>query len=71
MFDGLVVTCPTWWRGTKMCLGYERICTSHIKEQNLTVRMQNRRLIQLTNGFSKKWANLKAALALHLWTHIA
>jgi hypothetical protein len=27
--------------------------------------MQLRRLTRLTNGFSKKWANLKAALALY------
>ena len=28
------------------------------------MRMQMRRLTRLTNGFSKKWENLKAALAL-------
>ncbi len=43
----------------------ERISTSHIERQNLTVRMQVRRLTRLTNAFSKKWENLKAALALH------
>lgn len=42
-----------------------RICTSHIERQNLTMRMQIRRLTRLTNAFSKKWANLKAALAIH------
>jgi len=42
-----------------------RICTSHIERQNLTMRMQIRRLTRLTNAFSKKWANLKAALALY------
>src|SRR5208282_5611561 len=44
---------------------YERICTSHVERQNLTVRMQIRRLTRLANAFSKKWDNLKAAIALH------
>ena len=29
------------------------------------MRMQMRRLTRLTNAFSKKWVNLKAALALY------
>lgn len=43
----------------------EKICTSHIERQNLTMRMQMRRLTRLTNAFSKKWENLNAALALY------
>lgn len=42
----------------------ERICTSHVERQNLTMRMQIRRFTRLTNGFSKKWENHWAALCL-------
>jgi len=55
----------------------ERICTSHIERANLHIRMQMRRFTRLTNAFSRKRDNLRAALALHFaaynftWMHSA
>jgi hypothetical protein len=43
----------------------EGICTSIVERQNVTMRMQIRRLTRLTNAFSKKWENLWAALCLY------
>lgn len=42
-----------------------KISTSHVERQNLTVRMHLRRFTRLTNAFSKKLSNMKAALAIH------
>lgn len=41
------------------------ISTSLVERQNLTMRMSMRRFTRLTNGFSKKLENLKAAVSLH------
>jgi len=43
----------------------QRICTSHIERQNGSLRQWCKRLTRLTYAFSKKWENLRAALALH------
>jgi hypothetical protein len=42
----------------------ERICTSIVERSNLSTRMATRRFTRLTNGFSKKWENHWAAVAL-------
>lgn len=43
----------------------KHISTSYVERQNLTMRMAMRRFTRLTNAFSKKLDNLKAAIALH------
>lgn len=54
-----------------------KICTSHVERLNLHVRMMGRRFTRLTTGFSRKHANLRAAVALFVasynftWMHSA
>jgi transposase-like protein/IS1 family transposase len=43
----------------------DRICTSHVERSNWTLRGHLRRFTRLSNGFSRKKANLRAALALY------
>jgi transposase-like protein/IS1 family transposase len=43
----------------------DRICTSHIERANWTLRGHLRRFTRLSNGFSRKKENLRAALALY------
>lgn len=43
----------------------KKVFTSHVKCQNLTMRIGMRRFARLTNGFSKKIENLEYAVALH------
>jgi Integrase core domain len=45
----------------------DRAGTSHVERKNGTLRQWCKRLTRLTYAFSKSWANLKAALALHFW----
>lgn len=45
----------------------DRISTSYVERQNLTMRMGMRRFTRLTNGFSKKLRNHAAAVSLHFF----
>jgi hypothetical protein len=43
----------------------DRISTSYVERQNLTMRMGMRRFTRLTNGFSRQVENLAHAVSLH------
>lgn len=45
------------------------VSTSFIESHNLTMRMRNRRLTRLTNGYSKKLANHMHALSLYFMAY--
>jgi hypothetical protein len=45
----------------------DRASTSHVERKNGTLRQWCKRLTRLTYAFSKSWAKLQAALALHFW----
>jgi IS1 family transposase len=44
-----------------------KVCTSYVERNNLNIRMHLRRFTRLTNAFSRKLSNLKAALSLWFW----
>lgn len=43
----------------------DKISTSYVERQNMTIRMSNRRFTRLTNAFSKKAKNHAHSLAIH------
>jgi IS1 family transposase len=55
-----VVRTPKWGAPDE-----KHITTAHVERNNLTMRMQMRRLTRLTNAFSKKAKNMSYAMAMH------
>jgi hypothetical protein len=47
----------------------DRVSTSYVERQNLTMRMQIRRFTRLTNAFSKKLENHTHAVSLHFMNY--
>lgn len=47
---------------------YSKVCTSYVEQQNLTLQMKIARFHRLTLAFSRKLANMKAAVALYFWS---
>jgi IS1 family transposase len=77
LFGSRDITGPDWYGTTNRVIGTvpsvhsgnpdpRFISTSHIERSNLTLRMQIRRFTRLTNAFSKKLDNLRAAVALYV-----
>jgi IS1 family transposase len=47
-------------------IGKDEICTSHVERHNLTIRTFLRRFTRLALGFSKKFENLDAMIAVYI-----
>lgn len=47
----------------------KKVSTSYVESHNLTMRMRNRRMTRLTNGYSKKWENHMHALSLYFMAY--
>jgi IS1 family transposase len=47
----------------------DQVSTSYVESHNLTMRMRNRRLTRLTNGYSKKLANHMHAMSLYFMAY--
>jgi IS1 family transposase len=47
----------------------DKVSTSYVESHNLTMRMRNRRLTRLTNGYSKKWENHMHAMSLYMMAY--
>ncbi len=56
----------TVWKGDP---DREHISTSYVEAFNLSTRLRSRRFTRLTNGFSRKLENHRAAVALHIAHH--
>jgi hypothetical protein len=52
--------------GMSKGIDLDSICTSHVERQNLTIRTFMRRFTRLSLGFSKRFENLAAAVAMHI-----
>lgn len=47
----------------------DKVSTSFVESHNLTMRMRNRRLTRLTNGYSKKLENHMHSLSLYFMAY--
>ena len=67
---------PAEWTGIKKIRitgnpEYNKVSTSYVERQNLTMRMHMRRFTRLNNGFGKKLENQLHAVSLHMYYNFA